>query len=150
MSERGLRQWSTNHLCGKGYWVWMIPLSSGAISVGIVADPRFHPYEGMKTLDDALAWIRRYEPQLADSVDGRMDQIEDFLKVSNFSYGCKQEYDGAARWALVGEAGPFLDPFYSPGSDFIAISNTLTPTWSRASSTARTSPSAPKPTTTCT
>src|SRR6185437_12458602 len=36
------------------------------------------------------------------------------------------EYDGAARWALVGEAGPFLDPFYSPGSDFIAISNTLT------------------------
>jgi len=72
MSERGLRQWSTNHLCGKGYWVWMIPLSSGAISVGIVADPRFHPYEEMKTLDDALAWIRRYEPQLADSVDGRI------------------------------------------------------------------------------
>jgi flavin-dependent dehydrogenase len=126
MSERGLRQWSTNHLCGKGYWVWMIPLSSGAISVGIVADPRFHPYEEMKTLGDALAWIRRYEPQLADSVEGRMDQIEDFLKVSDFSYGCKQEYDGAARWALVGEAGPFLDPFYSPGSDFIAISNTLT------------------------
>ncbi len=30
------------------------------------------------------------------------------------------------RWSLVGEAGAFLDPFYSPGSDFIAISNTLT------------------------
>ena len=28
--------------------------------------------------------------------------------------------------ALVGEAGPFLDPFDPPGSDFIAISNTLT------------------------
>jgi hypothetical protein len=28
------------------------------------------------------------------------------------------------RWALTGEAGVFLDPFYSPGSDFIAISNT--------------------------
>ena len=28
------------------------------------------------------------------------------------------------RWALTGEAGLFLDPFYSPGSDFIAISNT--------------------------
>ena len=25
----------------------------------------------------------------------------------------------------MGEAGAFLDPFYSPGSDFIAISNTL-------------------------
>ena len=28
------------------------------------------------------------------------------------------------RWALTGEAGLFLDPFYSPGSDFIAMSNT--------------------------
>src|SRR5690606_22085167 len=28
------------------------------------------------------------------------------------------------RWALTGEAGVFLDPFYSPGSDFIGISNT--------------------------
>ena len=26
----------------------------------------------------------------------------------------------AQRWALTGEAGLFLDPFYSPGSDFIA------------------------------
>ena len=30
----------------------------------------------------------------------------------------------ASRWALTGEAGLFLDPFYSPGSDFIAIGNT--------------------------
>jgi hypothetical protein len=27
---------------------------------------------------------------------------------------------------LVGEAGPFLDPFYSPGSDFIAMGNGFT------------------------
>src|SRR6201996_250651 len=47
MSERGLRQFSTNHLCGKGYWMWMIPLSSGAISIGIVADPRFHAMDEM-------------------------------------------------------------------------------------------------------
>jgi flavin-dependent dehydrogenase len=125
MSERGLRKFSTNHLCGQGYWVWMIPLSSGPISIGIVADPRFHPYEEMKTLDGALDWIRRHEPQLAESLDGRLDQVEDFLKVSDFSYGCKQCFSGEGRWSLVGEAGAFLDPFYSPGSDFIAISNTL-------------------------
>jgi flavin-dependent dehydrogenase len=126
MSERGLRKYSTNHLCGEGYWVWMIPLSSGPISIGIVADPRFHPYEEMNTLDAALDWIRRHEPQLGESLDGRSDQIEDFLKVRDFSYGCKQEFSGSGRWSLVGEAGAFLDPFYSPGSDFIAISNTLT------------------------
>ena len=125
MSERGLRKFSTNHLCGQGYWVWMIPLSSGPISIGIVADPRFHPYEEMKTLDGALDWIRRHEPQLGESLDGRIDQVEDFLKVSDFSYGCKKCFDGADHFSLVGEAGAFLDPFYSPGSDFIAISNTL-------------------------
>lgn len=126
ISERGLRKFSTNHLCGKGYWVWMIPLASGPISIGIVADPRFHPMEEMDTLEKAVDWIRRHEPQLGDALDSRRDQIEDFLKVENFSYGCKQCYSAEGRWCLVGEAGAFLDPFYSPGSDFIAIGNTLT------------------------
>src|SRR5262249_51230907 len=41
MSQPGLRRFSTNHLCGEGYWVWLIPLASGPISIGVVADPRF-------------------------------------------------------------------------------------------------------------
>ncbi len=125
MSERGLRQFSTNHLCGKGYWMWMIPLSSGSISIGIVADPRFHAMDEMNTLDKSIAWIREHEPQLGEAVDARRDQVEDFLKVEDFSYGAKQAFSGRDRWCLVGEAGAFLDPFYSPGSDFIALSNTL-------------------------
>jgi flavin-dependent dehydrogenase len=126
MTERGLRQFSTNHLCGQGYWVWLIPLSSGSISIGIVAEERFHPYEQIRTLEGTLQWFRDHEPQLAEVLDARQDQIEDFLKVGDFSYGCKQVYSGSRRWCLVGEAGPFLDPFYSPGSDFIAMGNTLT------------------------
>jgi flavin-dependent dehydrogenase len=125
MTERGIRRLSTNHLMGKGYWVWLIPLSSGSISIGIVADERLHPYEEMKTLDGALDWFRRHEPQLAAVLDDRRDQIEDFLRIGDFSYGCKQVYSGDQRWCLVGEAGPFLDPFYSPGSDFIGMGNTL-------------------------
>jgi flavin-dependent dehydrogenase len=125
MTERGLRRNSTNHLCAKGYWVWLIPLSSGPISIGIVADPRFHPWERINTLEGALDWIREHEPQLGESLDGRRDQVEDFLKVENFSYGCKQCFSGSDRWALTGEAGAFLDPFYSPGSDYIAMGNTL-------------------------
>ena len=125
MEERGLRRLSTNHICGKGYWVWLIPLSSGPISIGIVADPRFHPWEGMNTLEGALDWIREHEPQLAESIDGRVDKIEDFLSVQDFSYGCKQTFSGSDRWVLVGESGAFLDPFYSPGSDYIAMANTF-------------------------
>jgi len=52
------------------------------------------------------------------------DAIEDFLKIEDFSYGCKQVFS-ADRWCLTGEAGAFLDPLYSPGSDFIALSNTF-------------------------
>jgi flavin-dependent dehydrogenase len=125
MTQRGFRRNSTNHLCGQGYWVWLIPLSSGPISIGIVADPRFHPWERINTLEGALDWIREHEPQLGEALDGRRDQVEDFLKVENFSYGCKQSFSGSDRWALTGEAGPFLDPFYSPGSDYIAMANTL-------------------------
>ncbi|MEO6830354.1 MAG: tryptophan 7-halogenase, partial [Acidobacteriaceae bacterium] len=42
----GFRQYSTNHLMGRGYWVWLIRLASGSTSVGIVADPRLHPLAG--------------------------------------------------------------------------------------------------------
>jgi flavin-dependent dehydrogenase len=125
MAERGLRRASTNHLCGKGYWVWLIPLSSGPISIGIVADPDFHPWEQMNTLEGAIEWFREHEPQLAESLDGRRDQIEDFLKVRDFSHGRKQVFSGSDRWCLTGEAGPFLDPFYSPGSDWTALANTF-------------------------
>src|SRR5262249_5643472 len=34
-------------------------------------------------------------------------------------------FNGTDRWALTGEAGLFLDPFYSPGGDFIAMSNSF-------------------------
>jgi flavin-dependent dehydrogenase len=122
MTERGLRKFSTNHLMGEGYWVWLIPLASGPISIGIVADPRFHSWEEISNLDGAIDWLKRYEPQLGDEVDSRRDQIEDFLRVEDFSYGCEQVFS-SDRWCLTGEAGAFLDPFYSPGSDFIGLGN---------------------------
>ncbi|HTT03062.1 MAG TPA: NAD(P)/FAD-dependent oxidoreductase [Steroidobacteraceae bacterium] len=119
-----LRWLSTNHLVGEGYWVWLIPLSSGSHSVGIVADARLHPLRTMNTYERALDWMHVHQPRLAEELDTRRDQLQDFLFLRRFSYGCKQVFS-AAGWALTGEAGVFLDPFYSPGSDFIAISNTF-------------------------
>jgi len=114
---------STNHLCGPGYWVWLIPLSSGSHSVGIVCDADTHPLETMNTFDKALDWCRMHQPRLAQEIERRRERLQDFAFLRNFSYGCKQVFSGD-RWALTGEAGVFLDPFYSPGSDFIGISNT--------------------------
>jgi flavin-dependent dehydrogenase len=120
---------STNHLVGEGYWVWLIPLASGSHSVGIVADPRHHPIEQMNTFDGAMAWLQKHQPRLHQELDrmvtGTRDKLQDFAFFRRFSYDCEQVFS-AQRWALAGEAGRFLDPFYSPGSDFIAIGNTYT------------------------
>jgi flavin-dependent dehydrogenase len=114
---------STNHLVGPGYWVWLIPLSSGAHSVGIVVDAAMHPLEEMNTLDKALVWLARHQPVVAQECAARRDKVMDFLFLRDYSHSCKQVFSGD-RWALSGDAGVFLDPFYSPGSDFIAIGNT--------------------------
>src|SRR6266516_1659617 len=121
MPKPGLRKFSTNHLLGEGYWVWLIPLSTGPISIGVCADSRYHPFEEINEFDKLLAWLRKHEPQLAESVDGRIDDVEDFLRVEDFSYGVERAFS-PDRWALVGEAAAFADPFYSPGSDFIGYS----------------------------
>jgi flavin-dependent dehydrogenase len=118
------RRWaSTNHLVGEGYWVWLIPLASGSHSVGIVCDAKLHPLSEMSTFDRAMDWMARHQPRLARELESRRHLLQDFAFFRRFSYSAKQVYSGD-RWALTGEAGVFLDPFYSPGSDFIAISNT--------------------------
>jgi flavin-dependent dehydrogenase len=118
------KRWlSTNHLVGAGYWVWLIPLASGSHSVGIVADPAYHPLERMNTFERAMEWLAEHQPRLWDELDPRRGKLQDFAFFRRFSYDCERVFS-ADRWALAGEAGRFLDPFYSPGSDFIAIGNT--------------------------
>ena len=116
---------STNHLVGDGYWVWLIPLASGSHSVGIVADPGRHPLESINSFPKAMAWLQVHQPQLYRDLDGKRSSLQDFAFFKRFSYGCRQVFSGADRWALTGEAGLFLDPFYSPGGDFIAMANTF-------------------------
>ena len=118
----GNRYRSTNHLVGHGYWVWLIPLSSGNTSIGIVVDERIHPIATLNTYPLTLAWLARHEPVLAQNL--ARFSVMDFLFLKEFSYETGQFYS-ANRWACVGEAAAFLDPFYSPGSDFIAMGNTM-------------------------
>jgi hypothetical protein len=116
------RRLSTNHLMGEGYWVWLIPLAGDRTSVGIVSDERLHPFAELHTFDAALEWLDRNEPQCAEAVRAHVDQKMDFLALKHFSHDAKQVYS-SDRWSLVGDAGCFVDPFYSPGSDFVGIAN---------------------------
>ncbi|MEO8802350.1 MAG: tryptophan 7-halogenase [Rudaea sp.] len=114
---------STNHLCGPGYWTWLIPLASGSHSIGIVADATMHPLDTINTFDKAMVWLEQHQPRLFRELDSRREQLQDFAFLRHYSHNCKQVFS-RDRWALTGEAGVFPDPFYSPGSDFIAIANT--------------------------
>ena len=119
------RRWlSTNHLMGEGYWVWLIPLATGSTSVGIVADPRIHPLNTFNSFQKSLDWLHEHEPECAQAIEPHAEKMQDFLAIKKMSRGSRQIFS-VDRWGLVGEAAAFLDPFYSPGSDFIAIGNTM-------------------------
>ncbi|RFF30020.1 NAD(P)/FAD-dependent oxidoreductase [Wenzhouxiangella sediminis] len=119
-----LPRWlSTNHLMGTGYWVWLIPLASGSTSVGIVFDNALHDFDALRSFDGAMAWLAEHQPRCHRAIVEAGGELQDFRYLRHFSHGSRAVYSGQ-RWALTGEAGVFLDPFYSPGSDFIAISNT--------------------------
>ena len=105
---------STVHLMGKGYWTWLIPLASDSHSIGIVADDALHPYPTLNRFDKAMGWLHTFEPQCAEVLEAHRGDLDDFLGLQHFSHSCTQMYS-ADRWALIGEAGVFTDPFYSPG-----------------------------------
>lgn len=118
------RWYSTNHLMGQGYWVWLIPLASGSTSMGIVAAEEFHSLSDINSMHKAIAWLEKHEPQCADAVKENLDELQDFRAIKSYAVESKQVFS-AQRWGITGEAGFFHDPFYSPGSDFIAFSNTF-------------------------
>ena len=102
----------------------MIPLASGSTSMGIVAAEEFHSLSDFNSLQKATTWLEKHEPQCADAVKSNLEHVQDFRAIKHYSTECKQVFS-RNRWGITGEAGFFHDPFYSPGSDFIAFSNTF-------------------------
>ena len=111
----------TNHFCAEGQWFWVIPLHDKT-SLGLVYDHGSVDPDEVSTPQKAIDYICRKWPLFAPDLPGRT--IVDQGRFVDFSYDCKQTISDG-RWALVGEAGRFSDPLYSPGSDLIAIYNTL-------------------------
>ncbi len=115
------KRWlSTNHLMGPGYWVWVIPLYDNITSIGIVMDDQVEQGSSFDTIEQTMDWLTVNQPLCANAIGSA--KIMDFIKIRDYSYDCKQVFSSDG-WAMTGEAGVFTDPFYSPGSDFIAISN---------------------------
>lgn len=122
--EKASERWrSTNHLMGHGYWVWIIPLSGGRTSIGVVVHDEAHGFDEVRTLERVQEFIKRHEPVLAEALADHTPL--DFGCLHGYSHGIGRAYS-ADRWAAVGDAAAFVDPLYSPGTDFIALANSFT------------------------
>jgi flavin-dependent dehydrogenase len=112
----GPRYLSTNHFCYPGYWIWFIPLNRGVVSVGVVIEREQYGDE-YRGEEGFMRFLREHRAprELLESAE-----IMDYGAYKQLSYANKSFFS-ADRWAVVGEAGAFTDPFYSPGSDFIAM-----------------------------
>lgn len=116
----GLRHNATNHLLGDGYWIWMIPLHNGSLSAGVVYDERRVQIPPGPSLGERLLAFIRSHPAGAELFRQATFVEGDVHARSHFAYHSKQICgDG---YFLVGDAGAFIDPFYSPGMDWLAFS----------------------------
>ncbi|MEO5984594.1 MAG: FAD-dependent oxidoreductase [Ferruginibacter sp.] len=122
--EPGLRYLSTVHFMDSGYWLWVIPLGSKNTSIGIVADPEIHPFDTYNTYEKAVEWMRVNEPLAYKMLEplGHDDGLLDFKILKHYAHHTERIYS-TDRWGVTGESGAFLDPLYSPGTDFIAMNN---------------------------
>jgi len=123
---QAIRWQSTTHLMDRGYWVWFIPLPSNHMSVGIVIDDKVHDLSDIADFERAMAWLDRHEAQAAEQIRRALGDAQplDFHTRRQYPSEVTQTFS-ADRWGLTGDAGCFVDPFYSPGTDFIGITNSF-------------------------
>lgn len=119
----GDRWRSTNHLMGEGYWAWIIPLAGDRTSIGLVTHDENHAFERVRKHEHVMAFFEEHEPALAKRLEDA--KVLDFRCLKSYSHNVARSWH-ADRWAIVGEAGAFVDPLYSPGTDFIAYANSFT------------------------
>lgn len=119
----GFRRFSTNHLMGPGYWIWIIPLPTGATSVGVVTDPELVDFQP-RDYEELHAWIASHDPRLADELSSTRPVDGDF-HAADLGAAIAPVVFTEQRWAVVGQAAGFVDALYSPGADLIALGNTL-------------------------
>lgn len=112
---------ATNHFCEEGLWFWVIPLQ-GITSLGLVYDNRLIKPEDVNDPKKLVNWVCEHFPLFGRDLRTR----------TILHHGCyrDQSFDAVQtidrnHWAMVGEAGRWTDPLYSPGGDVISIYSTL-------------------------
>ena len=121
----GIRATATNHLVGPGWWAWIIPLKGGDVSVGVVFDQRTMTWPEGGSLGQRLKDFLLKHPVGREIMGDAQIRENDVHWRKNLPY-CSTTFAGDG-FAIVGDAGAFIDPFYSPGMDWVAFTS-----WSSA------------------
>ncbi|RYD27385.1 MAG: NAD(P)/FAD-dependent oxidoreductase, partial [Verrucomicrobiaceae bacterium] len=116
----GIRNTATNHIIGDGWWSWWIPLKGGDVSVGFVLDQRIAAFEeeGGKLGDRIKAFLMKHPVAREMLADAEFDEEDMHWRKNLAYYSTTFAGDG---FVLVGDAAAFMDPFYSPGMDWISF-----------------------------
>ncbi len=113
------RRLATNHFTGWGYWIWFIPLKDGETSVGLVWDKRLVTPQGATPLEKLQRFLDG-NPLCRELLEHAVPIDQDCRSYGHLPYFV-DKFIGPG-WTCVGDAGGFLDPFYSPGLDQMAFS----------------------------
>ena len=115
----GVRGTATNHLVGSGWWAWCIPLKGGDVSIGVVFDQRLVQWPEGGSLGARLKEFLCQHPVGRELLSEAQWVEGDVHWRKNLPY-YSTTYSGDG-FVLVGDAGAFIDPFYSPGMDWISF-----------------------------
>jgi len=122
MACHGIRNTATNHFVGHGWWAWCIPLKGADVSVGVVFDQRLVDWPEDGSLGQRLKDFLLKHSAGREILQDAQWQEGDVHWRKQLPYSSTM-YAGDG-FALVGDAGAFLDPFYSPGMDWLSFTVT--------------------------
>jgi len=107
-------------------WAWFIPLHDGSVSVGVVLhqDIFNRKYKELKSNVDGASLetlyhstLDQYAPDIKGLLgNGELQRHEDGVAIkqaSDFSYNAPRH--AGPRYRVAGDAGAFIDPFFSSG-----------------------------------
>lgn len=119
---RGTRYTATNHLVGRGWWAWVIPLKGGDVSLGVVFDQRMVDLTPGERLGERLRAMLCTHPVGRELLAEATFHEGDVHFRRNLAY--RSRVMAGQGFVLVGDAAGFIDPFYSPGMDWISYTTT--------------------------
>lgn len=119
MACHGIRATATNHLLGPGWWAWLIPLKGGDVSAGVVFDRRLVDWPDTGSLGRRLKDFLTAHPAGREVLRDAEPVEGDVHWRRHLPYYSTQ-YAGDG-FVLVSDAAAFLDPFYSPGMDWLSF-----------------------------